>query len=260
MTVPTGRALVGLVPLSTRTWNAVYRGEVLLEGGATVRGFIKDLDPRQLANELLVAVLGSRLGMSLPRGVLVAVGQDASSAFTKIRHANGQDYVAFCSVDAGGSTIAQIISSPDQIASLTALKSSPGLGSMYGFDTWVANIDRHMNNIVLSGDGSAYLIDHGHCFSGPNWKAADLNSAENYTNLLRSWLTPRLSFDERNAAMADVAKLIGRMVSTDVEAAVTDALIDSLCGNSDSDALVGFLEGRVEHVESMSAKALDVLL
>jgi hypothetical protein len=131
---------------------------------------------------------------------------------------------------------------------------------MYGFDTWIANIDRHMNNIVLSGDGFAYLIDHGHCFSGPNWKAADLNSAKNYTNRLQSWLTPRLSLDERNAAMADVTNLIGRMVTTDVEAAVTDALTEVLCGESDSDAVVGFLEGRVEHVETMSAKALDVLL
>ena len=133
MTVTTGRALVGLVPLSTQTWNAVYRGEVLLEDGTTVRGFIKDLDARQLANELLVAVLGSRLGVKVPRAALVAVGKDASTAFKKIQHSNGKDYVAFCSVDAGGSTVAQIISKPDQIASLPMLKASPGLGSMYGF-------------------------------------------------------------------------------------------------------------------------------
>lgn len=260
MTVATGRALVGLVPLSTRTWNAVYRGEVLLEDGATVRGFIKDLDPRQLANELLAAVLGTRLGVRVPGAALVAVGNDASTAFTKIPHANGRDYVAFCSVDAGGSTVAQIISSPDQIASLTTLKASPSLGSMYGFDSWIANIDRHANNIVLSGDGSAYLIDHGHCFSGPNWKAADLNSTQVYTNRLRSWLTPRLSVDERNGAMADAAKLVKRMVATDVEDAINAALVKGLYDDSDCDALVGFLEGRVEHVETMSATALDVLL
>lgn len=168
--------------------------------------------------------------------------------------------MAFCSVDAGGSTVAQIVSSPDQVGSLSVLKASPGLGSMYGFDTWVANIDRHMNNIVLSGDGSAYLIDHGHCFSGPTWKAGDLNSTKAYRNRLRSWLTPQLSIDERNKAMADVTRLIGRMAGIDIDDALGSALVRPIYGAADSDAVVGFLEGRVAHVSAMSAESLDVLL
>lgn len=60
--------------------------------------------------------------------------------------------------------------------------------------------------------------------------------------------------------MADVAKLVSRMVATDVEDAINAALLKGLCDDSDCDALIGFLEGRVEHVETMSATALDVLL
>jgi hypothetical protein len=233
---------------------------VLLENGSIVRGFIKDLDARQLANELLAAVLGSRLGLKVPEGALVAVGKDVSTAFAKLPHSNGDDCVAYCSVDAGGATIAQIISLPNEVASLTTLKASPGLGGMYGFDTWLANIDRHMNNIVLSGDGSAYLIDHGHCFSGPAWKAKDLDSTKAYTNRLRSWLTPQLTIEERNRAMADITKLIGRMAGLDVEDALSAALVKQIYGDTDSDAVVGFLEGRVAHVSAMSAESLDVLL
>jgi hypothetical protein len=260
MTIATGRALVGLEPLSNKSFNAVYRGEVILDDQSVVRGFIKDLDPRQLANELLIAVLGSRLGVKMPQGALVAVGKNVSTAFNKLPHSNGSDFVAFCSVDAGGSTIAQIISSPEQVASIGPLKASPGLGWMYGFDTWVANVDRHMNNVLLSGDGSAYLIDHGHCFSGPNWKSADLNATKAYTNQLKSWLTPKLTVEERNKAMADITKLVGRMIGTDVQEAINDALVEQLYGVGDCDAVVGFLEGRVEHVEAMSAESLEVLL
>ena len=260
LAVLTGRALAGIAPLNSKTFNAVYRGEVLLDTGEVVRGFIKDLDARQLASELLVAVLGSRLDVRVPRGVLVAIGTDVSTAFHQLPHGNGRDHVAFCSVDAGGSTIAQIISSPDRVSSLTSLKASPGLGRMYGLDTWVANTDRHMNNIVLSGDGYAYLIDHGHCLTGPNWTAADLDSTARYTDKLRFWLTPRLTVEERNQAMADVNGLVGRMASTDVQETVTEALIEQLCGADDSDAVVGFLEGRVGQVSTMSAHSLDVLL
>lgn len=84
MAIAIGRVLAGLEPLSKKSFNAVFRGEALLEDGSIVRGFIKDLDPRQLANELLVAVLGSRLGVKVPRGALVAVSKDVSNAFSKL--------------------------------------------------------------------------------------------------------------------------------------------------------------------------------
>lgn len=252
--------LAGVTPLNTQSLNAVYRGDVLLENDEIVRGFIKDLDPRQLGNELLVAVLTAELGVKVPRVALVAIAKSVSSSFKQIPHSNGEDYVAFCSADAAGSTIAQIISSPVEAASLTSLKASPGLGWMYAFDTWVANVDRHMNNIVLSGDGSAYLIDHGHCFSGPSWATADLNATKAYQNKLRLWLTPQLTVEERNKAMADVGRLAARMTSTDVQEAINDALVEQLFGNDDCDAVVGFLEGRTKHVSTMSAKSLDVLI
>jgi hypothetical protein len=50
------------------------------------------------------------------------------------------------------------------------------------------------------------------------------------------------------------------MNDTDVQQAIHDALVEQLCGDHDCDAVVGFLEGRVEHVEAMSAASLDVLL
>ena len=32
------------------------------------------------------------------------------------------------------------------------------MGRMFGFDEWVANVDRHRGNILLSGSGTAYLM------------------------------------------------------------------------------------------------------
>lgn len=255
-----GRVLGDVEPLSKKSWNAVYRGDVLLDDDKIYRGFIKDLDERQLANELLAAVLGKGLGVSVPRSALVAVSKNASDKFSKIPHSNGDDFVAFCSVDVGGATVAQVFSSSAPTALPKQIKDSPGMGWMYGFDTWVANVDRHMDNIIVSGRGAPYLIDHGHCFSGPNWSSGDLNATNAYTNRLAHWLTPRLSEAEIDAAMSDVAHLVSKMASTDVQQAVSDALSEQFFGANDSDAVVGFLEARVEQVTSLSAKALGTLV
>lgn len=260
MPIMNGRALPGLSAVAKKSFNPVFRGDALLDDGRVVRGFLKDLDPRQMANELLASVLGRRIGVNVPEVCLVAIGSDVSSDFTKMPHRNGGDFIAICSVDARASTVSQIFSTPEAASMFDALKAPPAMGCMYGFDTWIANVDRHADNILLSGDGRAHLIDHGHCLTGERWCANDLNSTKIYRNRLQDWLTPHLDLDERNRAMADVSRLVSRMASTDVHAAVEEAMLQLLCQDEDCDAVIGFLEGRVRHVTAMSAKYLGVLV
>lgn len=259
MTVRSGRALAGLKPMAVKTANAVFRGEVLFDDGTIHRGFLKDLDARQFANELLVATLGRRLGVQVAEAAIVFVSPEVSDSFSQIAHSDGTGFVAFFSRDAGPATVAQIVKAGVGGA-MECLKRGPALGNMYGLDTWVANVDRHANNIVLSGDGDAYLMDHGHCFSGPSWSATDLNSAAAYTNRLSDWLTPHLDDQEKAQALSDIKKLIGGMVGTDVEDLVQEAMVRELYGEPDSEAVIGFLEARVSSIESLAAAALGKLL
>jgi hypothetical protein len=131
---------------------------------------------------------------------------------------------------------------------------------MYGFDEWIANVDRHRGNILLSGSGTTYLIDHGHCFTGQTWESSKLNSTTQYRNRLAEWLTPHLTDDEKNGALSDAIKLVERMVSTDVDKAMTEAMSVPLYGSEDSDALLGFLEGRVAYVADMAKASLGILV
>ncbi|WP_293642894.1 HipA family kinase [Sphingopyxis sp. RIFCSPHIGHO2_12_FULL_65_19] len=257
--ISTGKVLKGLVPHTQSSANAVFRGDVYLSSGEIRRAFIKDLDPRQLGNELLVATLAKSLGVSVPDAALVIVEPDVSMAFKKIPHGKSGAFVAFCSMDANGSTIAQILAADPASDAIPRLKSSPLLGKIYGFDAWVANIDRHRNNLILSGDGSFYLIDHGHCFTGPSWMASDLNSSKEYISKLKLWLTPNLNSSDKDRAMAEIKILTSGMVGTDVQLIIEECLADKLYGANDSDAVVGFLESRVSHVLSLSAKALHTL-
>lgn len=259
MAIRLGRALAGLKPLPVRTANQVYRGEVLFEDGEIHRGFLKDLDPRQFANELLVATLGRQLGVQVAEAAIVFVASTISGDFRKIPHSGGHGHVVLFSKDVGPQTVAQMITTGVGEA-MQSLKKPPNLGYMYGLDTWVANVDRHANNIVLSGAGETCLIDHGHCFTGPQWDRADLNSADAYKNRLTSWLTPRLEDSDKDRALADIQRLIRGMMTADIEELVRAAAVRELYGEEDSDALVGFLEGRVANVEALAASALGKLL
>lgn len=228
MAIENGRVLKGIESLRDRTANPVFRADVLLSSGEICRGFIKDLDPRQMGNELVVASLGKKLGVAVPDVALVVIESAISSAFSKIPHSNGKDYVAFCSIDASGSTVAQMLKTGANVHAISAVKSSPAMGNMYGFDTWVANIDRHQNNLIISGDGKVYLIDHGHCFTGPNWSASNLNATNAYINRLAQWLTPLLTEKEKDGAMADIQQLTAKMVSADIQAIFDDSLAETL--------------------------------
>jgi hypothetical protein len=63
MAVKLGRALKGVKRLPNRTFNPVFRGDVIFDDIPRTRAFIKDLDPHQLANELVSATIGERLGV-----------------------------------------------------------------------------------------------------------------------------------------------------------------------------------------------------
>ena len=59
--------------------------------------------------------------------------------------------------------------------------------------------------------------------------------------------------------MADIKSLVGLMTSQDIEKLISDSLAAQLFGANDTDAVVGFLENRVQFIETLSAQALDTL-
>lgn len=259
MLIQRGELLRGVTRHGEPSANSVFRGDVRFQDGQMHRGFIKDLDPRQFGNELLVAVLAAHLRVNVPEDAIVRVSAEVSRDFKAIPTPDGKGSIAFFSADAEGSTVLQIIRGGIDVSGVTAVREAPQMGRMYGLDTWVANIDRHANNLIVSGDGRVFLIDHGHCFSGPGWKPADLSAPQEYICKLKQWLTPQLSVSEKDQAMSDISALAASMMGLDVQKIIVDSLASQFYGANDSDSLVGFLEARVEHVLPLSAKSLGTI-
>lgn len=56
--------------------------------------------------------------------------------------------------------------------------SWPGFAACVAFDEWVANVDRHANNLLLAAGGRIVPIDHSDCFGGAEMPDVDFTGAE----------------------------------------------------------------------------------
>lgn len=240
--------------------NPVYRGQIMLSGGAIVSAFIKDLAPREFANELLAAALGLRLGLPIPMPIIARASSDVLSA-TLIPLAGTEDHVVFASHAVGAVPILQIIrdAGPAGASIIEMLSRWDGLGRLYGFDTWVANIDRHRGNLLLSGEGAVWMIDHGQCFTGPAWQASELVAAAPATNRLSQWLTPNLSGKKRSELQASSEGLASDAAGVDVTQMGDAPLLSDVLG-ADFNAIIAYLGDRLAHVSEFSKAALGLLV
>jgi hypothetical protein len=134
------------------------------------------------------------------------------------------------------------------------------LGGVYGFDAWIANIDRHERNLLFSGDKEVWLIDHGHCFSGPGWKPADLDPPREYQNRLQQWLTPAMSSARRTAVAGSAASLEVRISAIDPNHIGQLNRVVELIDSADFGPLVDFLRARCQHVPRLAAAALNIVI
>jgi len=256
-----GAVLAGATPFKfNANINSVFRGEVLCSDGTTVRAFIKDLDIREFANELLAAAIGLELGLPIPKPIIAKASPDVMSA-SKIQIPESDSHLVFASAAASAPPILQVLrdagtASPEVLARLATW---PDLGRLYGFDTWIANVDRHRGNLLFGGQSDVWLIDHGQCFTGPSWRPAALNPGTAYRNRLSEWMTPSLSGSRRSEA-AGAAVEVGK----DISKSTLERLGQDNCAMTmllgDFDAIVQFLIARATHVPRLSTAALGMLI
>jgi hypothetical protein len=237
-----------------------FRGQVYLTDGTTKNVFLKDLGPKELSNELLSTVLARVVGLPTPEIYLGLVPEGVLTVQHGPALPNGGRLVLASSDVQAPNLAFQINNFPDGPEALTrAVISWCHLGQLYGFDTWAANIDRHPGNLLFGTKGEIWLIDHGYCYTGPNWKAADLIPDNQYRNKLSEWLTQVLPDARKSSLAADVDLFSAQIGSVDVADAITRSRIRGLLSEDDVLALEVFLTRRVAVTPSQTKHALGVL-
>ena len=252
--------LPGAEPFKEGNVNDTFRGQVLL-ADETVRGAVlKDLDPKQLANEVLASVLAKSAGLPTPDIYLALVRGNDLPASKGPQLADG-NRIVFASVDVKipNFTFQLRKSSNDEKTRLFRdLANREILGNLYAFDTWIANIDRHAGNLLFAGQDSIWLIDHGHSFTGPSWNPVDLDANANYQNRLSEWMTIHMSATERENRADQASRFSSVLGSIDLPASRQYGRTDSLLSEADGKSVESFLRNRVTNVSKFSSEALGI--
>ena len=254
--------LQGTQPLAQKGINDSFQGQLMLQDRTVRSAVIKDLRPKELANELMVSALASAIGMPTPVAYLALVPSGTLKVNKGPSLANGAN-LAFGSTFTQVPPVAQLYQGQGEAAKdkvRKRLAEWDGTGSLYGLDSWVANIDRHERNLLFSGDKEVWLIDHGHCFTGPNWKSGNLNPSQQYKNKLKNWLTPAMSQARRTSVAAAATKMSQEMTKLDVQKIGETNHVIVLLQKHDFDALISFLEQRRALVPQLATDALNLMV
>lgn len=240
--------------------NDTFHGEVLLASGETKLAYIKDLDARELANELLVAALGQALGLPMPRVHLAMVPVGIMPVGKAPTAPDGSAFV-LASEDADAPSLKQFYNVADQTvynSIVQRIVQWKDVDALYCVDTWCANVDRNIGNVLVDG-GSFWMIDHGRCFSGPSWIATALDPSVAYLNKISAWLTPKIPADQR---MGVAKRAVDRVVLPDVllDTAVSLSQARRFLSAPEQDAVTAFIKDRRAHLPAITAAALSVLV
>lgn len=118
--------------------NPTYRGRLLVGDDDIRLGFIKDLDSKQLANELLASALALAAGLPVPEPYLAFVEDGDLPIKAAPKSADGSGHYVFASVDAQTPALWQCYDVKDETAyddACMKLATWAKTGLMYGFDS-----------------------------------------------------------------------------------------------------------------------------
>lgn len=251
-----GQVLTGAVPFKQGNINDTYRGVILTKFGERT-AVIKDIESKELANEVLSAAIALQLGLPVPPPYIAFAHPGRFLA--KKGPELGEGRLVYASVDVAQPQVAMLYSADGGDKVLGRLARWSNLGRLYGFDALVANIDRHAGNILFSGDREVWLIDHGWCFTGPNWQPADLTSPEQpVVSRLSGWLTPVLDEQQRNETAREAARVEVDAAKMDIRRLALTNYVSDLLTDGDLEAVLTFINGRFPHVPRLAASDLGI--
>lgn len=236
-----------------------YRGQILQSNGTVSAAIVKDVPAKELANELISFVLARELDLPIPTAYLARVrSEDLRLTKSPVMPAGGR--LAFASVDVQSPNLAFRYKTdvPGQARLLGAVTAWPPLGRLYGFDAWIANVDRHAGNLLFGSGAEAWLIDHGWAFSGPSWSLDDLKAVVAYRHRLAEWLTPHLTDAGKNSRANQAGVLESDLSTFDVDGAIAASHAAAFLSDDELVGVRQFLSNRIGEVTRLASDALGV--
>lgn len=237
--------------------NETYRGLIEV-GSSRLSAYIKLLPDRQLVNEMLASVLGRLVDLPVPRGFLVEVRRVdyPDSPFMKASAVSVAP--AFAVEEIACRSLLRRMDLQSPVARERLFRTWSHWYSAAAFDDWIANGDRHAGNLLVGAPGEAWLIDHGHAFTGDKWQAVNLRpdmvTGNHLGQTMGLWLKP----PEKALAMQACHAAVQCFSSVDTVQASRLAHLVTQLSAPDFDALTRFVTERVHSVASRIGNILGI--
>ena len=222
-----------------------FKGLIDTNQGEKLEAFIKDIRPKELANELFASVVGQALNLPIPRTFLAIVGNGDLSLSHALSHPGGNDKITlaieFTAFDRAVPN--------DQV--WERLIKSQHLAATLWFDEWLANVDRKPDHILCVGAQDFALIDHGHCFGSDKWQAATLDSTKSFSNGGAARVSQVFDIDERSKLLNKVHDVADQAQDIDLQMLALATHLPMLLDSNDLTAMIDFADTRRNHASGL---------
>lgn len=225
-----GTLLPGAVEIHNQNINPVWRGNVFL-GDIRRQMYVKAVEPRTLAVEVISALVGRALGLPIPRPALVQVNPEVLPSVA-------MPMVFFGSEAVDNPDLKQWLSRNAEEA-MRQLERWSLLLDAGCFDEWLGNGDRHGGNILYGGGNNFALIDHSEAIprglNAPN--PAPANTLLTYASAGKTQKQLQALYGQAKASAHPFA---GVSLAAEVL-----AILNDITGQATVDGLVAFLHQRI---------------
>jgi hypothetical protein len=254
-----GNVVPGAVPLAPdeKGFNESFIGHIDAPSGRH-KAYIKVLSGKQLVNELVAVTVGRAINLPIPPGYLLRVRPSDLPDSQLLKQYGKEEALIFGSRALNHPTLARRFSKnmPDAV---TWLRTNFGRWDEATiFDDWIANADRHPGNLIVGGANQTWLIDHSHCFTGPDWQASHLQKNQTYKNQLAEVYIPSLTLPQRVALKDKTGVMANLFSAVNSDVAMSSSYADKLLSSIDLDALTNFLRSRVPHLMEIMSNRVGI--
>lgn len=244
-----------------KSYNDVYSGFAVRKDKTMVKAIIKDLDYRQLLNEVVVYLILSELKLPTPQ-CYVGLTVDDEHPPRKGPELDSGMRLVFVSSTIEKKNL-RFLMRPDGTLPakiMDALTAWEYLGDAAAIDTWVANVDRHMGNLLYGGEDEFWLIDHGHCFGGPEgWLKEPLDPSENFVCKLSAKVRSHLSSNQQKLIYDKVIKLHKKIENISLRTIISQSKGKANGDKTSCRNIEEFLIDRIKHIKSIAGGNLNIL-
>ena len=229
--------------------NETFIGHLDLQG-RQIKAYIKVLNGKQLVNELVATTLGRYIGLPIPKGYLLrARPEDLPDS--NILKAFGQEALVFGSASMEHPSLARRFTLNTNDAWEWLKDNCKILSEAIVFDELVANTDRHQGNLLVGKKGAVWLIDHSHCFTGPNWVIPDLVGSNSYNNILATQYVATMTLPKRMELIDKAKATFGIIEKLKMDLTLTSARAHIVTPAGEIGALKAFLDARTKNIIEM---------